>query len=185
MNNPILTGPCAGYEHDLVELNDGALAPERASRVRLHVEHCARCRAWAGEFAALDARLAAELPRPQLSPAFDAQLRHRLASLSRPAVRGDQRAALQREHDSLIDALQRGARRRAVLGAVGSAASTLCALVAARSLLAQNAVLLAWVPEGPERWILLGAIGVAVAIGGLAWSTARTGMPVLGLGMAR
>lgn len=181
MNDPTLIGPCADYEHDLVELHDGALAPERARSVRLHIEHCARCRAWAGEFAALDARLAAALPQPQLSPAFDAQLQQRLASLSRPAVRGDLRAALEREHDSFIAALRIGARRRAVLGAAGSAASTLCALVAARSLLAQNADLLAWVPEGPERWILLGAMGVAVAIGGLVWSTARTGMPVLGL----
>ena len=46
MIDTTLIGPCTDYEHDLVDLHDGALAPEQARIVRLHVEHCARCRAW-------------------------------------------------------------------------------------------------------------------------------------------
>jgi anti-sigma factor RsiW len=180
MNNPTLIGPCADYEHELVDLQDGELADDRARALRVHLGQCARCRAWAAEFAALDARLATDLPRPALSPTFDARLQERLAALARPAVRGDLRAALVREHDSLVHGLRRVARRRAALGAVGSAAATLCLLAAARSLLAQHAGLLHPVAEGPERWVLLGAIGSAIALAALAWSVARSGMPGLG-----
>jgi len=70
MNDPTLPRACADYEHDLVDLHDGALAPEQARTVRLHVERCARCRAWVQTFAALDAQLAAGLPRPALSANF-------------------------------------------------------------------------------------------------------------------
>ena len=31
MNDPTLIGPCADYEHELVELHDGGLPPERAA----------------------------------------------------------------------------------------------------------------------------------------------------------
>ncbi len=119
MNDPTLIGPCADYEHDLVELHDGALPPERASVVRLHVAQCARCRDWAQAFASLDARLAVDLPQPRLSADFDARLHERLAALARPVVRGDLRDVIEREHDSLVDSLRRGHRdgqRRAVDG---------------------------------------------------------------------
>jgi anti-sigma factor RsiW len=178
MNDPTLIGPCADYEHEIVELHDGKLPPEHARIVRLHVAQCARCRAWSEEFAALDATLAAELPRPALSPAFDARLRERLSALGVPAARGELRARLEREHDSLVESLRKVTRRRAVLGAVGSAAATLGVLLAARSLLGQGA---AWLPslgEGPERWMVLGAIGGAIAVAALAWSTARNAIPL-------
>jgi anti-sigma factor RsiW len=181
MNDPTLIGPCADYEHDLVDLHDGALAPERASSVRLHVEHCARCRAWAQDFAALDARLAADLPRPVLDANFDARLRERLAALSKPTVRGDLRTAIEVEHDSLVDTLRRGARRSALLGAVGSAAAMACVLVAARDLLADGSGALASVSGGLEHWMTFGAVGIAVAIAGLAWSATRNGLPMPGL----
>ncbi len=70
---------------------------------------------------------------------------------------------------------------RATLGAVGSAGATLGVLAAARSLLAQSAGLLSSLPEGPERWVAFGAVGVAVAVAGLAWSAVRSGLPVPGL----
>jgi anti-sigma factor RsiW len=180
MNDPTLIGPCADYEHDLVDLHDGALAPERASSVRLHVEHCARCRAWAQDFAALDARLAADLPRPELDANFDTRLRERLAALSKPTVRGDLRTAIEVEHDSLVDTLRRGARRNAVLGAVGWATAMACVFIAARDLLREMNGVLATVPGGTEPWMVFGAVGVAAAIAGLAWSAARNGLPLPG-----
>jgi len=181
MNDPTLIGPCADFEHDLVELHDGALAPERARIVRLHVEHCARCRAWAQEFAALDARLAADLPRPELAANFDARLQERLAALSQPVVRGDLRTAIDFEHDSLVDTLRRGARRSALLGAIGSATAMACVFVAARGLFREAPGALASLPGGTEPWMMFGVAGVAIAIAGLAWSAARNGLPLPGL----
>jgi len=181
MNDPTLLGACADYEHDLVDLHDGALAPEQARTVRLHVERCARCRAWVQTFAALDAQLAAGLPRPALSANFDAQLQERLTALSKPVVRGDLHSALESEHDSLVATLRRGARRSAMLGAIGSAAVTACVLFVARNLLVENAGALASASAGLEPWMMFGAVGIAVAIAGLAWSAARNGLPMPGL----
>lgn len=180
MNDPTLIGPCADYEHDLVELHDGALAPDRARSVRQHVEQCARCRDWAQAFATLDARLAADLPQPRLSADFDGQLHERLTALVQPVVRGDLRSAVEREHDLLLETLQRAARRNAVAGAVGSAAAVACVLVIARDLLRESAGALASVPGGNEPWLVFGLTGIVVAVGGLAWSAARNGLPLPG-----
>lgn len=183
MNDPTLIGPCADYEHDLVELHDGALPPDRAGAVRLHVEHCARCRDWAQAFAALDAGLAATLPKVELSTDFEARLQDRLAALSRPAARGDRAVTLEleREHDALLATLRRGARRNALLGAIGSATVAACAFITARDLLREMNGVLATVPGGTEPWMVFGAVGVAVAIAGLAWAAVRMGTPLLGL----
>ena len=181
MNDPTLIGPCADYEHELVELHDGSLPPERARVVRLHVEHCVRCRSWVQEFAALDAQLAADLPRPQLPADFDSRLQARLAEPARPAVRSDLRHTLELEHDSIVDTLRRGARRSALLGAIGWATVMACMLVAARDLFRETAGVLATVPGGTEPWMMFGVAGVAISIAGLAWSAARNGLPLPGL----
>ena len=181
MNDPTLIGPCADYEHDLVELHDGALPPERAGVVRLHVTQCARCRDWAQAFATLDARLAADLPQPRLSADFDARLQERLAALTRPDVRGDLRNAAEREHDSLVDSLRRGARRSALLGAIGWATAMACAFLMARDLFRETSGVLATVTGSAEPWMVFSVVGVAVAIAGLAWSAVRAGMPLPGL----
>ena len=181
MNDPTLIGPCADYEHDLVELHDGALPPERARVVHLHVEHCARCRDWVQAFAALDARLAADLPQPQLSADFDVRLHERLAALTAPVVRGDLRNAAEREHDSLVDSLRRGARRSALLGAIGWATTMACALLMARDLFREASGALATVTGGTESLMVFGVVGVAVAIAGWAWSVVRGGTPLPGL----
>ena len=180
MNDPTLIGPCADYEHDLVDLHDGDLPLERASVVRLHVEHCARCRDWSQAFAALDARLVADLPQPRLSADFDARLQERLAALTRPDVRGDLRNAAEREHDSLVDGLRRRARRNALLGAIGSATAAVCVFIAARDLLREMSGVLATVPGGTEPWMMFSVVGVAFAIAGLAWSAFRGGAPLPG-----
>ncbi len=42
MNEPGLVGPCAEWEHEIVELAEGALAPERAGALRVaHEVLCA------------------------------------------------------------------------------------------------------------------------------------------------
>ena len=183
MNEPTLIGPCADYEHELVELHEGELSPERGRVVRLHLAQCARCRRWATEFSALDAQLAAGLPHATLSPGFEARLAARLAALDgeAPRVRTWTADELEREHDSLVLDLLHRARRRALLGAIGSAAATACAFVAARNLLAGHGDLIALLPEGPERWLALGAVGMAVAVAALAWSAARNLLPLPGL----
>jgi hypothetical protein len=178
MNDPTLIGPCADYEHDLVELHDGTLPPERVRAVHLHVDHCARCRDWARAFAALDARLAADLPQPQLSADFDARLHERLVALTRPVVRSDQGGALEREHDALLAALRRGARRNALLGGIGWATAMACILIAARDLFREASGMLAAVPGGTESWMVFSVVGVAVAIAGLAWSGVRGSLPL-------
>jgi hypothetical protein len=180
MNDPTLIGPCADYEHELVELHDGALPLERASAVRLHVAQCARCRDWARAFASLDAGLAAALPRAELPADFETRLQDRLAALSRPTARGDQIGTLEleREHVALLATLRRGARRSAVLGAIGWATTMACVFVAARDLLREMSGVLAAVPGGTEPWMVFGVVGVAVAVAGLAWSGVRGGLPL-------
>jgi anti-sigma factor RsiW len=183
MNDPTLIGPCADYEHDLVELHDGDLPLERASVVRLHVAQCPRCSAWVQAFASIDARLAAELPRPELASDFEARLQERLAALSRPAARGDQLGTLdlEREHDALLEALRRGARRSALLGAIGWATAMACIFIAARDLFREASGVLATVPGGTESWMVFSVVGVAVAVAGLAWSAVRDRLPLPGL----
>ena len=180
MNDPTLIGPCADYEHDLVDLHDGVLPAERAHAVRRHVGQCTRCSTWAQAFATLDARLAAGLPQPQLSPGFDARLQERLAALARPDVREDLRSAVEREHESVVDGLRRGARHSALLGAIGWVAATTCALLVARELLGASSGVLGTVSGGIAPPMVSGVVGVAVAIAGLAWSRVRGGLPLPG-----
>ncbi len=176
MNDPTLIGPCADYEYDLVELHDGELAPERARIVRLHIQQCLRCRSWATQFAALDSRLEAELPRPALSLDFDARLRQRLSTLTTPASQGELRSRIELEHDSLIASLRKFTWRRAVLGAIASTTAMFGILVSASWLLSQGAHWLSLLGEGPERWVAMGTIGSAIAVATLAWSTTRRGV---------
>jgi|OpeIllAssembly_1097287.scaffolds.fasta_scaffold816545_2 anti-sigma factor RsiW len=180
MNDPTLIGPCADYEHDLVDLQDGELAPERARDVRLHLERCARCSTWAAGFGAIDARLAAEITAPGLPPDFDARLRERIASQRRLPDAGDLRSRLEREHAALVQSLRSGARRRAVLGAAGSVAITLGVLAASRRFLEQGMSLLPTLTEGPGHLMVLGTASAVVAIAALAWSIARGGLPLFG-----
>jgi hypothetical protein len=177
MNEISFTGPCADYEHDLIELHEGSLGPERARVIRLHVESCARCRAWQAEFAAFDAGLAAALPSPALSADFERRLQARIAALSQPANRSDLRARADREHERLVATLRRGARRHALLDGIGSAAIAICVLAVARGLLEQTGAL-QLLFEGPQRMVILGGIGTAVALAALAWTAVRSRLPL-------
>jgi anti-sigma factor RsiW len=177
MNEMSFTGPCADYEHDLVELLEGSLGPERTRVIRLHVESCARCRAWQTEFAAFDAGLAAALPSLALSSDFERRLQARIAA--QPTSRSYLRARADREHERLVEALRRGARRHALLDGIGSAAIAICVLAVARGLLEQ-ADALQLLLEGPQRMVILGGIGTAVALAALAWTAVRSRLPLAG-----
>lgn len=177
MNESTLLGPCADYEHDLVELIEGTLGADRARAIRQHVQACARCRAWESAYQAIDARLASALPRVIPSTEFERRLAERLAGLASPARRADRRLAADREHERLLGMLGRGARRHALLDAIGSAAVTACVLFAGRNFLDPGSML-ARLSEGTERWLLLGGIGTAVALGALVWSARRGALPI-------
>lgn len=178
MNDPASIGPCAGYEHDIVDLFEASLAPERARATRLHLQACARCRAWESDYRALDARLANAVPRVVLSSDFERRLKERLAasSASRARSAGPVPAA---DHERLIEALGRNARRHALLDAIGSVAVTAAVLLAGRSLLDPGRLLGA-LAQGPERWMLPGGMGAAVALGALVWFARRGALPTAG-----
>jgi anti-sigma factor RsiW len=110
-------GPCADYEFDLVELREGSLAAGRAGTVRHHLAQCARCRAYAAALDELDAALAAALPRPALSPDFDARLREQITELTQAPNRTAALALAQREHESMLQTLGRGLSWRTALNA--------------------------------------------------------------------
>jgi len=182
MNDPTLIGPCAEYEHDLVDLSDGALEPAREPEVRRHLAGCARCAAWQASFAAVDAHLAEALPRGELPAGFEARLEQRLAALHRSAVPGDLRSRLELEHDTLISALRRVARRQALLGAAASVAVALCIVFVAKGLLLRGAELVAGMTQGPEQLVALGTFGSVIALAALAWSVGRVRLPLPGFG---
>jgi hypothetical protein len=110
-------GPCADYEFDLVELHEGSLESSRAAVVQHHMAHCARCRAYASALGALDTALAAALPRPALSPDFDARLREQIAALTQTPNRAAALAAAQSEHERMLQRLGRGLSWRTLLNA--------------------------------------------------------------------
>lgn len=182
MNDPTLIGPCAEFEHDLVDLSDGALEPEREHALHRHLAGCARCAAWQASFAAIDARLATSLPRVELSADFDARLEQRLAALTRSTGTDELRWRLVQEHDSLLAALRRGARRQALLGATASVAAAFCFVVAGEDLLARGAGLFPPFTRGPGEWMALGGVGVVIALAALAWSATRVRLPLPGFG---
>jgi hypothetical protein len=176
MNEPTLSGPCAGYEFEIVELHEGALGPIDAARVRSHVEGCARCRDWQAQYAALDATLARTLPRPQLSADFAVTLKKRLEGIASPTTRRDLRAAAEREHDWIVRDLRRAARRRAIMGSAAGAAIAGTAVALAYTLGPQALALLraAQITIGPSA---LGTLGGAAMFGALVWSAMRGMLP--------
>jgi len=181
MNTSMHAGPCADYEHEIVELSEGSLAPEKARAVRLHVAACARCRAWQSAFAELDAGLGQALPRPALSADFAARLESRLASLARSNGRSDLRASVEDEYRLTLETLRRGTRSNAVVGAMTVAGICTAGLLLVRGVAPEAAPLLAAF-AGPGRDAALVILGTIVAIGTLAWSVSRGFLPALRLG---
>jgi anti-sigma factor RsiW len=180
MNTPMHTGPCADYEHEIVELAEGSLTPEKARAVRLHVASCARCRAWQSEFADLDAELGQALPRPALSADFAARLESRLAALTRSNGRADLRTSAEDEYRLTLEALRRGTRFGAIVGAMTVVGICTAGLLLVRGLAPEAAPLLSAF-AGPERATAFVTLGALVALGSLAWSASRGFLPTLRL----
>jgi len=180
MNTSMHAGPCADYEHEIVELAEGSLAPERARVIRLHVESCARCRAWQSAFASIDAGLEKALPRPALSAGFAARLESRLATETRLGGRADLRTSAERDLRRTLEALRRGTWFSAIVGATTVVGTCTAGLLLVRGLAPETAPLFAAF-AGPERATAFVALGAVVALGALAWSASRGLLPTLRL----
>jgi len=181
MNDPNWLPPCAEFEHEIVELDEGSLAPERARAVRAHLESCARCRDWAAAFAQLDAGLEAALPRPSLSPDFETRLQERLAAETRRTPGGELRTSADAEYRRMLEGLRSQARRNALLAGAAAVAAVIGALVvmpavwpvAGASLAALDPVRLATASA---------AVGAAIALAALGWSALQGALPGVRLG---
>ena len=180
MNTSMHAGPCADFEHEIVELTEGSLAPEKARAVRLHVASCARCRAWQSAFAGLDAALGQALPRPALSADFAARLELRLAAVTRSSGRADLRTSADDEYRQTLETLRRGTKFSAIVGAVTVAGICTAGLLLFRGVAPELAPLIAAF-AGPERAAAFVALGAVVALGALAWSATRGILPTLRL----
>ena len=176
MNNSMHAGPCADYEHEIVELAEGSLSPERARAIRVHVESCARCRAWQSAFATLDAELGEALPRPALSADFAARLESRLAAVTRTNGRVGLRASAEDEYRLTLETLRRGTKFSAIVGAVTVAGICTAGLLLFRGVAPELAPLIAAF-AGPERAMAFVTLGSVVALGTLAWSASRGLLP--------
>jgi anti-sigma factor RsiW len=180
MNTSMTAGPCADFEHDIVELAEGSLAPDKARAVRVHVESCARCRAWQSAFADLDAELEQALPRLALSTDFAAKLEARLETVTRLNGRTDLRASAEAEYRLVLETLRRGSRFSAIVGAMTVVGTCTAGLLLVRGLAPETAPLFAAF-AGPERATAFVALGAVVALGALAWSASRGLLPTLRL----
>lgn len=180
MNASMHMGPCADYEHEIVELAESTLTPEKARVVRIHVASCARCRAWQTALADLDAGLGQALPRPALSADFGARLQSRLAAATRSNGRADLRASAEDEYRKTLEALRRGTRSSAIVGAMTVVGICTAGLLVVRGVAPEAGPLLA-AYAGPGRDVALSALGAVVALGALAWSGWRGFLPTLRL----
>lgn len=176
MNSTNPLPPCPEFEHDLVELQDGSLRPERAREVRAHLEACARCREWQHAYAHTDARLAAALPQPSLSPGFSAQLMARIAAERGRAPVSELRAAAADEYAHMRDSLLRGPRFGVLVGI-----SALLGFVAAAVLLAPLLATLSGQLLGSlspdQRLHVFFWCGGAITLASLAGSALRGALP--------
>lgn len=176
MNSTNPLPPCPEFEHDLVELQDGSLRPQRAREVRAHLEACARCREWQQAYADTDARLAAALPQPSLSPDFSAKLMARIAADRGRAAVSELRAAAADEYEHMRDSLLRGPRFRMVVGI-----SALLAIVAAAVLFAPRLATVSGQLLGSlsadQRLHVFFWCGSAITLASLAGSALRGALP--------
>ena len=158
-------GPCEDYEFDLIELIDGAAAPERRAMVERHLETCGRCRAFARAMIGVTESLALALPHWELSPDFDAELKQRIDALGPPVNKDAARARADRDYRGALASLRRGFTLRAVLDSIASA-SVVAGLVATAAALAPRLQpALDLVQLRPELLSLgIGAIGLVAGV---------------------
>jgi hypothetical protein len=164
-------GPCDEYAFDIVELADGALHPERAQAVRLHMLDCLPCRRWHQEMTTVDATLASGLPRPALSPAFTDHLYQRLQTLVgvEPQNRAAARQAAEAEYQQMKAATGRDWRWRAILNGLATA-SVVGGIV---FTLQTYAPAIATSVEVGNAGLMIQAISVGAGIAIAVWAAAR------------
>jgi anti-sigma factor RsiW len=175
MNAPLNYEACEQYEHEIADLVDGLLPETDLHRVRAHLANCAGCRAWQAQYADVNERLGAVLPKPGLSSGFDTALQARLQALKSANGRDVRRAAADAEHDALLLNLRKYTRRNAVLGALGGALAAGCAIVALQRLVQEESAVQAAL-QGSERLVVFGAIGAIIAVGVIGWTLSRGAM---------
>ncbi|MFO1394614.1 MAG: zf-HC2 domain-containing protein [Steroidobacteraceae bacterium] len=169
--------PCAGFEHEIVELEEGLLTDDAARAVRAHLDTCPRCRGWLASWASMDAALAAALPPASPSPGFTAALMARIATETRRVPVAAQRGAAEHEYELASRALRAAYRRNAI------------ALLAAAAVLLTGATLAlpwltAWIEGvtgmlGPSGRTLAGMAGVvAIVCSTLGWAATRDVLPL-------
>lgn len=168
MIDPRIPGPCAEWEHEIVELAEGALALERTGALRAHLKSCARCRVWQSTWPVVDAKLAAALPQPAPSPGFDRALFARIAALT-ARDRGALRHAAEVEYVSALDALRHGLGMRTLSNGLAAAAAAGTALWLAQGWLAP------WV----ERFVGLDPAQRNLAFAGIAAACAAVALAQL------
>lgn len=169
MNEPRVLGPCAEWEHEIVDFAEGALAPERVGALRAHLQACARCRDWQSTWLAVDAKLAAALPHPAPSPGFDRLLFARIAALT-ARDRGALRAAAEQEYVLLSDSLRRGLGLRTL----GNGLATAAVVGTTVLWLAQG-----WLAPWVERYAGLDPALRSFALAGIAAACAAVGFAQL------
>lgn len=168
--------PCAEFEHEIVELHEGSLAPARTVVVRAHVESCARCRAWQSAFAELDTGLAAALPRPALAADFAAKLAARIRAETHRAPAAELRITADGEYQRMLEALRQGARRSALVAGVTLVAAALTGIALAPALMSDAASVLSFLSMN-GRMTVFGSLGGAIALAALAWSAMQGVLP--------
>lgn len=179
MNSTNPLPPCPEFEHDLVEWLDGSLPSERAREVRAHLESCPRCRGWQHACAETDARLAAALPQPSLSPDFAARLMARIAAERPRAQASELRAAATDEYELMRQSLLRGARLRVLVGVLALLGVVAAAVLLAPLLAAESSRLLGSL-SADQRLHVFSWCGSAITLASLAGSALRGALPGAG-----
>ena len=173
MNAPSNPTACELFEHEIADLVDGLLPETEMHRVRAHLAACPACRAWHAEYASVDATFAAALPKPALSPGFDAALMARVQALRAANGREARLAAADAEHDALLTNLRRYSRRNAILGALGGVLAAGSALVFLQALLQEEPAVQSAM-QGADRLMLFGGLGAVIAVGAIFWTLSRS-----------
>ena len=179
MNDELLP-PCADFEHEIVELEEGLLTGDaaRAARaVRAHLDGCPRCRGWLASWTSMDAALAAALPPVSPAPDFTARLMARIATESRRAPLAARRGAAEQEYEAASRALQAAFRRNAIVLLALAAVLVAAAVLAGPWLAGQAGILLDAFGPQQRAYAQLGGVAAVVFVT-LAWAASRGALPL-------
>ena len=163
--------PCADFEHEIVDLEEGLLTGDAARAVRAHLDGCPRCRGWLASWTSMDAALAAALPPVSPAPDFTDRLMARIANESRRTPLAARRGAAEQEYEAASRALQAAFRRNAIV------LLALAAVLAGPWLVGQAGILLGAFGPEQQTYAQLGGVS-AIVIATLAWAASRGAMPL-------